>query len=276
MIGALAVSLLPLVGPGPHIEMQSDALVHRVQLAPRSPSAPRNPSPRRVVRSTSPTVKTAPAAAAPAPAPAAPATAPSSGPYKEQYTWFWKTISAEYTAANPSRLALAEALVAAPPEGVATVRSPQAATLARIAKDNNAALQAGYKNFNVSPAYALAVIWAESAGKTGAVSRAGAGGLMQLMPATANRFDVTDRFNPSQNIRGGMEYLFVLLSLFSKDPLLALAGYNAGEGAVLRYDGVPPFAETRDYVPKVIAAWSVAKTLCTTTPAKVTDACVFK
>ncbi len=279
MITALALSLLPVMGQGPAPVPPRQFDAQLVQFAPSTPGAPGNASPRRTVRNASPTVRGTRRATAAAPAPAAPTSAPApatSGPYKEKYAWFWDRISTEYQDANPARLRLAEALTVVPPTGVTPIQVPQAATLARIAKDNNAALQVAAQQYKVSPAFAVAVIWAESGGNPKAVSRAGAGGLMQLMPATAARFEVADRFNPSQNIRGGMEYLFVLLSLFSQDPLLALAGYNAGEGAVLRYDGIPPFAETRDYVPKVVGAWRVAKTLCTVAPAKVTDACVFK
>jgi soluble lytic murein transglycosylase-like protein len=98
---------------------------------------------------------------------------------------------------------------------------------------------------------------------------------MQLMPATAERFGVEDAHDPAQNIRGGVAYLSWLLRHFDGDAVLALAGYNAGEGAVQRNDGVPPFAETRDYVPKVLAAWRVARGLCRTPPELPGDGCVF-
>ena len=100
-------------------------------------------------------------------------------------------------------------------------------------------------------------------------------GLMQLMPATAERFGVTDRVNPSENIKAGVAYLSWLMDHFEKDPILVLAGYNAGEGAVQSNNGVPPYAETRNYVPKVLAAFNVAKGLCQTPPELVTDGCVF-
>jgi soluble lytic murein transglycosylase-like protein len=115
----------------------------------------------------------------------------------------------------------------------------------------------------------------ESAGRADAESHAGAQGLMQLIPATAERFGVGDPFEPSQNIAGGVAYLDWLLREFGGDPLLALAGYNAGEGAVQRNGGVPPYAETRDYVPKVLATWMMARGLCRTPPELVSDGCVF-
>ena len=118
---------------------------------------------------------------------------------------------------------------------------------------------------------ALAVMAVESAGRADAVSSAGAQGLMQLIPATAERFGVADPFDPAQNIAGGIAYLDWLLREFDGDPLLALAGYNAGEGAVRRNGGVPPFAETRDYVPKVLATWMMVRSLCRTPPELVSD-----
>ena len=130
-------------------------------------------------------------------------------------------------------------------------------------------------NKDISPALVLAVIGVESAGRVDAVSSAGAVGLMQLIPETAKRFNVTDSTDPKQNIAGGVAYLDWLIKEFQHDPVLALAGYNAGENAVKKHNGVPPFAETRGYIPKVVAAWKVAKALCKTPPKYATDGCVF-
>ena len=121
-----------------------------------------------------------------------------------------------------------------------------------------------------------AVIAVESGFDPGAVSPKGAVGLMQLMPATAERFGVKDTTDPVQNIKGGVAYLDWLMGEFNGDPLMVLAAYNAGEGAVRKNSGVPPYAETRDYVPKVLAAWQVAQGLCQTPPELVSDPCVFK
>jgi len=104
----------------------------------------------------------------------------------------------------------------------------------------------------VDSALVKAVVQIESAYDASAVSSKGATGLMQLMPATAARFGVNNRKNPSQNVDGGVRYLKHLLQLFSDDIRLALAAYNAGENAVLRYDDIPPYPETIDYVDKVL------------------------
>ena len=104
---------------------------------------------------------------------------------------------------------------------------------------------------HVSPALVKAVIKIESAFDQWAVSSKGAQGLMQLMPPTARRFGVSDSFNARQNIFAGTRYLRILLDLFQGDVDLALAGYNAGENAVRRYGGVPPYKETRNYIRKV-------------------------
>ncbi|NLW97248.1 MAG: lytic transglycosylase domain-containing protein, partial [Xanthomonadaceae bacterium] len=105
--------------------------------------------------------------------------------------------------------------------------------------------------FGVEEAIVRAIMHAESAFNPNALSRAGAQGLMQLMPATAQRFGVTNPFDPAQNIRGGVEYLAWLLKRYNGDLTLAAAGYNAGEGAVDRYKGVPPYSETQRYVVRV-------------------------
>ncbi len=98
-----------------------------------------------------------------------------------------------------------------------------------------------------------AVIRVESDFDPRAVSPANARGLMQLVPETAERMMVSDSFDPRQNIFGGVRYLRVLANLFNGDIELTIAAYNAGENAVMRYGGIPPFQETQDYVVKVLA-----------------------
>jgi soluble lytic murein transglycosylase-like protein len=98
-----------------------------------------------------------------------------------------------------------------------------------------------------------AVVSAESAYNATAVSKKGAAGLMQLMPDTARRYGVTDRFDPVQNLHAGAKYLSDLLRMFNGNLSLALAGYNAGENSVVKYGNrIPPFQETRNYVPRVL------------------------
>ena len=101
-----------------------------------------------------------------------------------------------------------------------------------------------------------AVIAVESAFDPGAVSRRGAGGLMQLMPETARRYGVVNVFDPAENVRAGAQYLAYLMELFDNNLLLALAAYNAGEGVVIRYGRrIPPYQETVSYVSRVIATY---------------------
>jgi hypothetical protein len=108
----------------------------------------------------------------------------------------------------------------------------------------------------VDPFLARAVIQAESAFNYRARSRTGALGLMQLMPQTAERFGVLDPFDPRQNITGGTKYLRYLLDYFKGDLTKTIAAYNAGEGAVEKHGGIPPFAETRAYVPRVMQLYT--------------------
>ena len=107
----------------------------------------------------------------------------------------------------------------------------------------------------IDPALVRAVIETESNWNPGAVSRKGAFGLMQLIPTTAQRFGVSDAFNPQQNVDAGVRYLKALLDRYNGNLDLALAAYNAGEGAVDRAHGVPSIQETRSYVQKVQNAY---------------------
>ena len=131
-----------------------------------------------------------------------------------------RVVSSTGPAAEPS----------APPAGIDEA-------VARIAAEHS-----------LSPQLIHSVIKVESNYNPHAISSKGALGLMQLIPATARRFGVTDVFNPVQNIQGGAKYLRYLLDLYHNNFPLALAAYNAGEAAVARYGGVPPFAETRNYL----------------------------
>ncbi len=114
---------------------------------------------------------------------------------------------------------------------------------------------AASSRYGVDAGLIRAVIHAESGYNVHAVSSAGAGGLMQLMPDTARDLKVVDRFNASQNVDGGVRYLKFLLDTFRGDVHLALAAYNAGLSRVVKYGGIPPYRETRQYVAKVIDLW---------------------
>ena len=105
----------------------------------------------------------------------------------------------------------------------------------------------------VDPRFIHAVIKQESKYDSKAVSPVGAKGLMQMMPATAERFGLKDPFDPTANVEAGTKYLKWLLKRFDGDVSLALAGYNAGEGAVDKYKGVPPYSETQNYVKKIVS-----------------------
>jgi len=122
--------------------------------------------------------------------------------------------------------------------------------LAYTGEYDNHILDAGAAH-GVSSELIRAVIQAESEFDRLAVSSKGAQGLMQLMPFTARRFGVGDPFDPRQNIFAGVQYLRLLLEMFNGNVALALAGYNAGENAVLRYGGIPPYRETQNYVEKI-------------------------
>jgi soluble lytic murein transglycosylase-like protein len=112
--------------------------------------------------------------------------------------------------------------------------------------------------FRIDPKLALTIIAVESNFDSYAVSRSAAMGLMQLIPQTARRFGVKNAFDPQQNIRGGLAYLRWLLAYYEGDVSLVAAAYNAGEGAVDRHKGVPPFDETREYVRRVVARYGNA------------------
>ena len=120
-------------------------------------------------------------------------------------------------------------------------------------------VESGKRN-SVDPLLLYSIMHQESSFKARAISYKGARGLMQLMPPTASRFGVTNIWDPKQNIEGGARYMRFLLNLFSGDVRLALAGYNAGEGAVMKYGNqVPPYSETREYVRRIGNRYSMIR-----------------
>ncbi len=124
--------------------------------------------------------------------------------------------------------------------------------------DVDALVRQAARRYDVDPKLIHAVIRQESNYDPFAVSPKGAAGLMQLLPVTAARFGVQDIFDPAENVRGGVKYLRKLLDRYDGDPSLSLAAYNAGEGAVDRYGGIPPYRETVDYVGRVRRSYDPA------------------
>lgn len=140
---------------------------------------------------------------------------------------------------------------AVPPPGdaVATPAQTKASNVKEVAQRSG-------ETHNLNVALLMAVIRAESAGNARAVSRTGARGLMQLMPATATQMGVADSFSPEANVSGGSAYLDGLLTRYHENITLALAAYNAGPAVVDRYRGMPPYRETQLYVARVIREWN--------------------
>ena len=145
-------------------------------------------------------------------------------------------------------LALHAAAAATPPAGAAA-RYPSRSDLEDLVRRVS-------REHGVDPRLADAVVRVESAYDPYAVSRKGALGLMQLMPDTAERLDVSDPFDPEDNVRGGMRELARLVDRYSGNFALALAAYNAGEGAVEHHRGVPPYRETRNYVTRIMTLYT--------------------
>ena len=122
--------------------------------------------------------------------------------------------------------------------------------------DLDAIFDAAGSRYNISPNLLKAVAKVESGFRPDVTSKAGAMGIMQLMPGTARALGVTDAYDPEQNIMGGATYLRDQLDRFGGDIRLALAAYNAGGGAVAKYGGIPPYKETQAYVPKVLGYYN--------------------
>ncbi len=211
----------------------------------------------------------------PSHAPEPSGTAPDRAPTAGDYDWYWQAVSPALADSGSGRLGAAVAALGKGPGGAA-VPAPRLQVMHELATRHGRDILRATVGTRVSPALVLAVMSVESGGRATAVSPRGATGLMQLMPATATRFGVSDAADPADNIRGGVAFLDWLMARFDRDPVLVLAAYNAGAGAVRDNAGVPPFAETRDYVPKVLAAWSVARGLCVTPPELISDGCVFR
>lgn len=166
-----------------------------------------------------------------------------------------------YIELQPEEIVSFETVPDPPPAAAGTVpsgpagqpRPAAAATDARLsAQDLRQMLGKAGREHNLDVDLLASVVKAESGGNARAVSRAGARGLMQLMPATAAELGVKDSFAPEQNVSGGSAYLDALLNGYHNNLALALAAYNAGPATVAKYRGIPPYAETRAYVARVI------------------------
>lgn len=263
IMAAACVALVAAPLSAQQLRLQSDFSFKRVTVPPPNTN-------RRITVQIDPTAPSAPSA----PLAAGTAGPNIAAPVITGLEWFWMAVSPKLADTGPGRLEQALGALAKAPDGK-SVSVPRLQSLQTIAAAHGLDILRATVGTDVSPALVLALISVESAGNGDAVSSAGAQGLMQLMPATAARFGVTDRADPVENIKGGVAYLAWLMNHFDNDPILVLAGYNAGEGAVRDNAGVPPYAETRAYVPKVLAAWTVAKGLCQTPPELMTDGCVF-
>lgn len=181
--------------------------------------------------------------------------------------------TADYLEVSPDSIARAETIISASGERVesgalpahaspanAAPREVEAAPAreARVMDIGVLASRAGQAH-HIDADLLSSIIRAESGGNARAVSRAGARGLMQLMPATATALGVGDSFVPEQNVAGGAAYLDQLLTMFHDNLVLAVAAYNAGPAAVMRYHGVPPYRETREYVTRVVREFNRRK-----------------
>ena len=152
-------------------------------------------------------------------------------PAAASYDWFWDTVPGPRSRLRTGGSSWRWQTLDNGPDGTA-VAAPRLQHMQDVAETYGTDILRATIGTNVSPALVLAVIGIESAGKSDAVSSAGAVGLMQLIPATAERFGVTDSTDPVQNIKGGVAYLDWLMKEFDNDPVMVLAAYNAGEGAV--------------------------------------------
>lgn len=168
----------------------------------------------------------------------------------KNYRLNWRREAQKYVLENDKKLI---AIGRSDPPSRGAKRVAVSKSLAKRRSRFAGLIDSAAVRFNLPSELLHAVIRAESSYNPSAVSPAGAVGLMQLMPATAKRYGVNDIWDPAENIQGGAKYLRYLLDLFEQDVRLALAGYNAGENAVIKYGKrIPPYRETQQYVRKVL------------------------
>jgi soluble lytic murein transglycosylase-like protein len=177
-------------------------------------------------------------------------------------SWFWKEVPARIEDGSRSRAMRVVSDARDRGQWLFGTKAQARRVLTRWRPE----IEAAARKARISEALIAAVVMVESGGNPNAKSPAGALGLGQLMPATARRYGVRNAFNPAENLRGSAAYLSDLMKMFRGDLVLALAAYNSGENTVLRYQGVPPYAETRAYVPRVLAAFDSAGRFCASPP----------
>lgn len=176
--------------------------------------------------------------------------------------WFWTMVPAQVDEGSRSNAMLVMARERSGKRSLYLATSRARTIMARWRAEIEFAAQAA----RINEALIAAVVMVESGGDPNAKSPKGAMGLGQLMPETARRYGVRNALDPRENLRGAATYLSDLIDMFRGDLVLALAAYNSGEGTVLRYRGVPPYPETRAYVPRVLGAFEAAGRLCLPPP----------
>ncbi|MEM7506269.1 MAG: lytic transglycosylase domain-containing protein [Pseudomonadota bacterium] len=194
-------------------------------------------------------------------------------PRKARHAWFWESHDPKAPASAAKWDAALSTLRDRRGNGQRILADER---IRKISLKWREPIVAAARKHNISEILLLAVVATESLGNEKAKSPKGAEGLMQLIPATAARFGVIDSFDPVQNINGGAAYLAFLLAKFDEDPVLALAGYNAGENAVVKHGGVPPYIETRDYVAKVFDVIAGGEVLCLVKLTGPRDTCLWR
>lgn len=172
-----------------------------------------------------------------------------------------EATTADYTLAYAKPAAPAiNSVIPVSTENISQTGNPEFTTALKTASvsktDLDAIFEAAGEKYNINADFLKAVAKAESNFQPNATSPKGAMGIMQLMPGTAKGLGVTDAYDPEQNIFGGAKFLRQMLDKFNGDPELALAAYNAGPGAVTKYNGIPPYSETQNYVKTVMGYFS--------------------
>ena len=177
-------------------------------------------------------------------------------------SWFWEEVPSRIEDGSRANAMQIIANARNQRQGIFRTKAQARSVLTRW----RAEIKAAARKSGINEALIVAIVVVESGGDPYAKSPKGALGLGQLMPGTARRYGVRDPFDPAENRRGSATYLSDLINMFRGDLVLALAAYNSGAQAVFTHRGVPPYAETRAYVPKVLAAFETAGDFCASHP----------